>query len=161
MKLLARHVVLASGNSGEDARAQVLHFFEATSLVNYDKIIIPADDGELVGTDPEFDGRLARGLERNREILARFMAELEAAQGTSELDFTQVPQGYPSKVLHIIAHFLDGFIGIDSAFYNLVDDSHWLPDNTADQIAAEPEKFYLFVLECYSVSPREAALLHM
>jgi hypothetical protein len=160
MKLLARHVVLASGNSCEDARDQVLHFFDSTSLVNYDKILIP-DDGEMAGTDTGFNGRLSRGLERNREILAKFMAELEAAQGTSELDFARIPQGYPSKVLHIIAHFLDGFIGIDSAFYNLVDDSHWLPDTTADQIEAEPEKFYLFVLECYSVSPREAALLHM
>ena len=78
MKLLARHVVLAAGNSCEDARDQVLHFFESTSLVNYDKIIIP-DDGEMVGTDPGFDGRLSRGLERNKEILAKFMAELEAA----------------------------------------------------------------------------------
>jgi hypothetical protein len=160
MKLLARHSVLATGGSSEDARAQVLHFFKATSLVNYDKIIIPTE-GMTPATDPVFNERLEQGLRRNREILDRFLDELSAAQPTPELDIANLPQGYPSKIFHIIAHFLDGFIGIDSAFYNLVDDSHWLPDKSRDRIGTEPEKFWLFQLECYSMSPREAALLHM
>lgn len=160
MKLLARHIVLVSGGSCEDAREQVLHFFKATSLVNYDKIIIPVG-GEISATDPEFAEKLDQGLSRNHATLNKFLVELAAAQPTPDLDIASLPQGYPSKIFHIIAHFLDGFIGIDSAFYSLVDDSHWLPENTASQIAKEPEKFWLIGLECYSMSPREAALLHM
>ena len=160
MKLLARHIVLASGGSSEDVRAQVLLFFKATSLVNYDKIIIPTG-GIISATDAAFSETLDHGLSRNHAILNRFLDELSAAQPTPELDIGSLPQGYPSKIFHIIAHFLDGFIGIDSAFYNLVDDSHWLPDDTAALLASEPERFWLLSLECYSMSPREAALLHM
>ncbi len=159
MKLLARHSILATGTSCEDTRAQVLHYFANSSLVRYDKIV-NSRDRNLAASDPAFAVELERVLGRNREILAGFIKELHGTGKQNHIELSAIGQGYQSKLLHIIAHFLDGFIGIDSAFYNLVDDSHWLPEATAALIKTEPDKYWLYYLDCYSMIPREAALLH-
>lgn len=160
MKFLARHIVLAAGKNEQQCRQQVLNFFDQTSLVRYDQIVVD-DSSHLSGNDKEFSVVLERALDRNRQILAQLVEELGAAGFDKRSDLPKLSQGYTSKVLHIIAHFLDGFIGIDTAFYNLVNDSHWLPQETAARILDEPGRFWLFPLDCYSVSPREATLLHM
>lgn len=158
MKLLAHHSILVEGDSPEACKAQVLHFFQQTTLVRYDNIVI--DEPMLCGSDTGFSGELESGLQRNREMLAKYINELESAGFEKRADLINVGQGYHSKVLHIIAHFLDGFIGIDSVFYNLVDDSHWVPDETRNQIRLNPDRFRLMVLKCYSLTPKEASLLH-
>ena len=160
MKLLARHSILVSGEHYEDCKAQIDSFLEKTTLVQYDKISI---DNEAVinGDNDHFPERLKSGLERNQAVLAKFIDELKTTGFEKRSDLPSLKQGYPSKVLHIIAHFLDGFIGIDTVFYNLIDDSHWLSSKTEEQLTRHPEKFWLVPLDCYSMTPREAALLHM
>ncbi len=158
MELLAQHTVLAEGDSSEACKAQVLHFLQQTTLVRYDNIVIA--EPVLSGKDPAFAGELDSGLKKNRETLARFVKELESTGFEKRTDLMNLSQGYHSKILHIIAHFLDGFIGIDSVFYNLVDDSHWLPDETRNQITLNPDRFRLMFLKCYSLTPKEASLLH-
>ena len=160
MKLLARHTILVSGMNYQDCKAQILVFFEKTSLVQYDKLSI--DDTSVVnGEDPRFPTQLQRGLEQNNAVLAKFIDELKATGFDKHSDLVNLKQGYPSKVLHIIAHFLDGFIGIDTVFYNLIDDSHWVSPEINKQIVSDPGQFWLVSLDCYSMTPREAALLHM
>ena len=159
MDLLARHMILSEGESSEACKIQVMNFFERTSLVRYDNIVIR--DVILSARDAKFSEELDRGLKRNQQTLHKFIDELGETGFESRADLVGLNQGYHSKILHIIAHFLDGFIGIDSVFYNLVDDSHWLSAETRDQIDQEPERFNLLYLECYSLTPREAALLHM
>jgi hypothetical protein len=61
-------------------------------------------------------------------------------------DLLALKPGYPSKVLHILTHMLDGFIGIDSAFYNLVEDSHWLSEPLRTTILRNPEGYWLVPL---------------
>lgn len=127
-------------------------------MVRYDNIVI---DDELLGNAPDFVDALASGLEKNRQTLHKFIEELGATGFSERSDLMELSQGYHSKILHIIAHFLDGFIGIDSVFYNLVEDSHWLSKETKDQIEQDPVRFNLLFLKCYSLTPREASLLHM
>jgi hypothetical protein len=158
MELLARHLLLVSAETAVDGETRVRHFFERTSLVNYDQINLT--EAALAATNQSFQATLAKGLEENHRLLDRFIEELGSAGCSTRRDLAGLPQGYQSKILHIIAHFLDGFIGIDSAFYNLVDDSHWLTDETTAAIAASPEKFWLFQLDGYSMTPKEAVLLH-
>ena len=67
------------------------------------------------------------------------MDELIKAKIYRAEDFHNIKQGYLSKTLHILSHFLDGFIGIDSYFYNLIDDSHWLPSSNRPGHTKEPE----------------------
>ncbi len=158
MELLGRHVILVEGSNPDICRTHVLNFFEQTSLVYYDKIVI--EDTILSGNDAEFDTELESGLQKNRQTLNKFIDELGSTGFEKRNDLLDLRQGYHSKVLHIIAHFLDGFIGIDSAFYNLIDDSHWLSDGTRNQIGREPDRFKLLFLTCYSLAPKEASLLH-
>ncbi len=158
MELLGKHTVLVEGDTSEACKTHALNFFEQTSLVHYDRISI--DDTILSPNDPEFSAELEVGLKKNRTTLIRFIDELGASGFRKKCDLIDLSQGYQSKILHIIAHFLDGFIGIDSTFYNLIDDSHWLPDETRDRIEQQPDRFRLLSLKCYSLTPREASLLH-
>ena len=160
MELLARHLILAGAETRDECKAHVLGFFDQTSLVRYDRIEV-IDNSILCGTDDDFPALLKRGVDKNRKILGGFIEELGNTGFNRKDDLCSVEQGYPSKIFHIIAHFLDGFIGIDTYFYNLVDDSHWITDDTAKKIEEKPEQFWLFSLNCYSMTPREAALLHM
>jgi len=41
---------------------------------------------------------------------------------------------------------LDGFIGIDSVFYNLAEDSHWLSAPLRKTIEQHPEHYWLVPL---------------
>lgn len=158
MELLTNHVVLAEGDGAENCRQQVLQFFDKTSLVRYDKIVI--DGPSPAASDSAFSNELEKAIEMNRRILKKFVDELGIAGFEQRADLLGLDQGYHSKVLHIIAHFLDGFIGIDSAFYNLIDDSHWLSEETEEKIKKNPDRFRLLFLKCYSLTPKEASLLH-
>ncbi len=158
MNVLASHLLLVAAETAADAEIRVRRFFDRTSLVRYDRLDLT--DAAMPATDRDFQPKLRAGLEKNHRRLDRFLEELGSAGCSTRRDLAGLPQGYQSKVLHIIAHFLDGFIGIDSAFYNLVDDSHWLPEETAQAIGATPEKFWLFALNGYSMTPKEAMLLH-
>lgn len=160
MKLLARHSILVSGEHYEDCKAQIYGFFKKTSLVQYDKIAIDSS-GAVSGDNDCFAEKLESSLKQNRRVLTGLVEELKVAGFEKRSDLPDLQQGYPSKVLHIIAHFLDGFIGIDSAFYNLIDDSHWVSPSTRELLADKPETFWLVPLDCYSMTPREATLLHM
>lgn len=152
-------MILATGESRGEGRSQVLKFFDKTSLLYYDRIVID-EDRSLSAGNQGFSPMLEKALSQNRQVVANLVEELGAAGFATCTDLPNITQGYQSKVLHILAHFLDGFIGIDSVFYNMVNDSHWLPQETSDLIRDEPERFWLFPLDCYSVSPKEAALLH-
>jgi len=160
MKRLARHTILVSAASYQDCKAQIVGFFEKTSLVQYDKISID-DDSVFSGDDEHFFEQLKNVIDQNNGVLEKFIEELKATGFNNHTDLVHLRQGYPSKVLHIIAHFLDGFIGIDTVFYNLIEDSHWVSPETKKKIAEDPKQFWLVPLDCYSMTPREAALLHM
>jgi hypothetical protein len=158
MELLASHTLLAEGDTVENCRKQALQFFDKTSLVRYDRIVI--GEHTPAASDSEFSGELDRAVEQNRRILKRFVDELGTTGFNDRADLLSIEQGYQSKILHIIAHFLDGFVGIDSVFYNLVEDSHWLSGETGRRISENPERFRLLYLTCYSLTPRDASLLH-
>jgi hypothetical protein len=157
---IAQHRILVSGDTFEACSDQVRKFFDLTSLVIYDCIeVLP--DRSLSGLDAGFQAALAGVVAENRKIVSSLLADLQKTGCRTVTELSDLEQGYPSKVLHIIAHLLDGFIGIDSYFYNLPDDSHWLPAETAAAIDRQPERYWLIHIEGFSAAPEEAALLHM
>lgn len=159
MTRIAQHRVLAAGDSFTTCSRQVRRFFDLTSLVAYDCLEI-RQDSSLPGSDPGFAEALAAAVAENRKIVAALVADLEKTGTHTIAELSSLPQGYPSKVLHILTHFLDGFVGIDSYFYNLIDDSHWLPEATSTAIGTDPGKYWLIRLDGYSATPDQAALLH-
>ncbi len=160
MKQISQHKVLVAGDSFEHCTQQVRRFFDLTSLVIYD-CIEPRREESRSGLDADFPKRIEEAIDRNRRLVREFTADLEKAGVHSTAELPTVEQGFVSKTLHILAHFLDGFVGIDSHFYNLLDDSHWLPAPTAAAIAEDPGRYWLIHIDCYSATPDEAGILRL
>ncbi len=158
MDPLAHHLLLVSAEDQDNAFSQVENFFNTTLLVRYDEVHIRKDKC-FCGTDADFQPSLKQRIDKNRETVDRFFNELEKTGFKTAKDLLRIEYGYPSKLLHIITHFLDGFIGIDSAFYNLIEDSHWISEITENNIKTNPEKYWIIFVDCYSETPEEAALV--
>lgn len=139
--------------------AQVNRFFDKTTLVIYDKIIVN-NEQSLSGTEKNFWSNLEAAEQNNRSIIAGLVDELHQNGILSLQDVGTIEQGYVSKTFHILSHFIDGFIGIDSYFYNLLDDSHWVPKKTIEFINQCPAGYWLIHLDCYAAGPKGTSLLH-
>lgn len=157
---LAQHRMLVRSSSLENAVNQVLSFFDHTQLVKYDKVV-PKESECFSGVDESFNLFLENGVEANKEVLVQFVDDLKTSSGISAIsDFITIEQGYPSKVLHLISHLLDGFIGIDTKLYNLIDDSHWLSPMRKNAISENPDKYWLISVTGYSATPETAGIIH-
>ncbi len=160
MEPFGKHQVLVAGESFDSSRAQVEAFFAHTPLLNYDRVETPAAEA-LHGPAAGFFAAIDRAERQNRKVAQDLFDELTKTGLAECRDLLHIEQGYRSKTLHILSHFLDGFIGIDSSFYNLLDDSHWLSAATAERIRARPEKYWLIQLNGFTTSPAGAGHLHL
>jgi len=137
-----RHDILISGSDFGSCQQQVLRFFDKTMLIRYDEVMV-IEQESVNGSQKNFWPRVQEGLAANQEILKEFLAQLKE-EGYSLLDDIQgLEKGYLSKILHIIAHLQDGFIGIDSRFYSLVEDSHTVSKNLQQKIGTAPENYWI------------------
>jgi hypothetical protein len=160
MNRISQHKVLVAGDSFDHCSDQVHRFFDLTSLVIYD-CIEAIGSKSFSGLDATFIDRIVEAELRNHQTVQNLIDELVKANVREIIDLQNIEQGYLSKTLHILSHFLDGFIGIDSYFYNLLDDSHWLPKTTAKAIQDNPRHYWLLHLDCYATTAEEAGLLHL
>jgi hypothetical protein len=159
MTQISQHKVLLAGDSFEHCSDQVHKFFDLTSLVIYD-CIEAIESKSCSGLDTAFFDQIFEAETLNRLAVQGLIDELVGADILKTEDLRNVEQGYLSKTLHILSHFLDGFIGIDSYFYNLLDDSHWLPPTTAKIIRQNPGHYWLVHIDCFATTAAEAGLLH-
>jgi hypothetical protein len=159
MQRISQHNILLGGESFAHCSQQVHKFFDLTSLVIYDCIEI-REQQSVSGLDAEFSNLIQHAEQRNRDIAQRLIVEISQSGITNVFDLINIEQGYLSKTFHILSHFLDGFIGVDSYFYNLLDDSHWLSTETSKLIEKNPEHYWLLHVDCFSTTPQEAGLLH-
>jgi hypothetical protein len=136
------HDILIAGSDFESCQQQVKRFFERTMLIRYDEVLIIKDES-LCGTEEKFRARIRAGLEANRKVLGEFLANLKQEGFLSLDDLQSLEKGYLSKILHTIAHLQDGFIGIDSRFYNLEEDSHGVSRHLQQKIAARPQNYWV------------------
>lgn len=146
MKLEVFHSILMLGPDAKACKEYVLRFFAKTPLVRYDSLNI-LEDEIFPATGPEFWQRIDEGTAENRQTVNDLLAELREA-GTKRLeDLPNLPQGFQSKIVHTVAHLLDGFIGIDSLFYNMVEDSHWVSDQLRQEMRENPTEYWLLKVE--------------
>ncbi|MEN8258879.1 MAG: hypothetical protein ABFS09_13545 [Thermodesulfobacteriota bacterium] len=137
-----KHIFLVQAQGQEQARRKVLNFLEHTELIRYDAVTIH-DDSIISGADTSFWNQINQGVATNRKFAEGLIVELEDTGVSRLAELKDLAQGYPSKVLHTLVHILDGFIGVDSAFYNLLEDSHWLSASLRETIQKTPEKYWL------------------
>ncbi len=140
--MLVYHEFLVEAPALIEASCKVVRFLDLYELVVYDRVEV-VEQRCIRGDAPSFWSRLADGVHENRLILLDFLAQLGKTGLVSLDDLAFVSQGYESKLLHLIAHMVDGFFGVDSYFFNLMEDSHWVSPETAGMLHDRPWDFWL------------------
>jgi hypothetical protein len=143
------HEVLSSGSDFDACTRKVLSFFQEYQLVRYSQINILKEDS-LPASHPEFWNKIEKAVLENHLVLKRLIEELGDEGVTSLKDLEELPQGYKSSMLHPITHFFDGFFGVDTYFYNLEEDSHWISEKLIKKMQASPVHFWILALEAES-----------
>ncbi len=160
MDLSNKHYILTKARDYQAAKENVLKFYKKSMLINYDHIEVH-ENLSYVATDLEFLPTLEKGVLENNQTISKFIDELKESGIASIDDLLELQQGYHSKLLHIVTHLLDGFISIDSAFYNLVEDSHFLTPSFKEQIVASPSQYWLLRITASFKSSESASLIHV
>jgi len=135
-------IFLVEADSFQGGCEKVSFFLEKSALVSYEQIHFEKEIS-LPATNDGFLPRVESGMEKNRQTIHSFIDELKTIGYDNLDDLIGMKQGYESKILHTMVHLLDGFIGIDSSFYNLVEDSHQVSERVFSRIAKKPENFWL------------------
>lgn len=148
MSFNRQHILLVRAADGETCLQRVERFFARNPLVQYDRVEVRRENA-LPATAAGFQDALTAALAENAEAVAALVAELKGVGVATVEDLARLPQGYPSKALHTLAHFVDGFFGIDTVFYNLEDDSHAVPASTLRHIADAPGQFWLVTVKAF------------
>lgn len=142
MSTSIKHIFLTKAANQKEAVHKVRRFLEQTELIRYEATTIQ-DASILSGDNPAFWPEVDQGIADNRAFAKSLIVELEETGVSRLAELKDLPEGYPSKLLHTLAHILDGFIGVDSAFYNLLEDSHWLSAQLRRAINTKPGHYWL------------------
>ncbi|BCO08243.1 hypothetical protein GF1_06190 [Desulfolithobacter dissulfuricans] len=142
---IGHHELLLEATNQQACTDHVRSFFDKTFLVRYDRIHIP-ESSIVRATDPDFPARLNRNLAAHRETITRLTARLREEGGANPDQWPSLEQGYITKLLHTIVHLMDGFFGVDSLFYNLIEDSHQVSWQLRERIARQPERYWLVLV---------------
>ena len=154
------HKIISHADSITAAQEYVYGFFDNSMLIHYDTVKV-VSVRSLSAADASFWSETESAIAENRSVLNRYIDELKETGCSSLDDFSCIAQGYSSKVFHLIAHLLDGFIGIDSIFYSLPEDSHWLSDTLRKKIIADPDHYWLMHVEGHFASKTKASLINL
>lgn len=141
-EILGQHDLLLESSNRKEAELHARYFCEHNDLVRYDSIIIDPDT-ILCGIDPKFITKLKSGLEGNKKAINGLIEELRTEGALGTQTWPTLRQGYATKLLHTVVHLLDGFFGIDSVLYNLVENSHQVTGALLSRIEEHPEKYWL------------------
>lgn len=136
------HYFLVRSQSVQLAGRHVERYLAGNQLISYAEFFVRQEE-VLQGRDAGFWPTLEKGLAANSAFGQRMLNHLKE-EGVTTLDqLLELQQGYVTKVLHTLTHLLDGFIGIDSVLYNLVEDSHRVSAVLAKAIHAAPTQYWL------------------
>ena len=136
------HSFLVRSPSASLASQQVQHSLVGNQLITYADFLVREEE-ILNGTDARFRPSLEQGLAANHAFARRMLDHLKE-EGLTTLDqLLELQQGYGTKILHTLTHLLDGFIGVDSVFYNLVEDSHWVSGVLEAALHTTPAEYWL------------------
>ena len=141
----AQHEFLCEGQDLTACTSRLYRFFEGYELIRYGRLDI-VESESLRADDPAFPARLEKSLEVHRQRVRSFLDELKGEGVESISALENLPQGYQSKTLHTVTHLLDGFFGIDSHFYNLVEGSHGVSAELSTRISDNPRCFMLLAV---------------
>lgn len=146
MQYITRHRFLVEAPDLEKARHKVDRFLEQTTLIRYSAVEFN-DSLSFTAVDESFWEQMDQGVAENRETVAGLCRELSSHGYDRTSDLQSMPQGFASKTLHTLVHLLDGFIGVDSDLYNLVEGSHWVSSSLRQAISRQPDRYHLVYID--------------
>jgi hypothetical protein len=150
MSFKVSHTFLVNGPDFPVCSQRVLHFFAKTQLVHYDHIeIIPEHSCSALSAS--FQTLLDKALQKNHAKLEMLLEELDDAGYKTVADLLYIPHGYPSKILHTIAHITDGFFGIDAFFLDLDQSSYRLSEQRRQEIKQQPGNWWILTVKASSM----------
>jgi len=141
-EILGQHYLLLESSNLKTAELYAHYFFDHNDLVRYDSVAIESN-AIICGNDSEFFKNIETGQEANKQAINSLVDELHAEGASDPQTWSTLQQGYTTKLLHTVIHLLDGFFGIDSVFYNLVENSHQVTGALLTRINEHPEKYWL------------------
>ena len=150
------HYFLVRAGSARLAGEHVERYLDGNQLITYAEFLFHEEE-VLNGADTRFRPTLEHGLAANLTFARRMLAHLKEEGVTSLDQLPTLQQGYATKVLHTLTHLLDGFIGIDSVFYNLIEDGHRVSEALAAAMEATPTAYWLVPIRTGKVS---TSILH-
>jgi hypothetical protein len=151
------HYFLVHSRSASSAGQHVERYLAGNQLITYADFFVRVEE-VLSGTDARFRPVLEHGLAANRAFARRMLDHLKEEGVTTLEQLLELQQGYVTKVLHTLTHLLDGFIGIDSVFYNLVEDSHWASDGLLTALQDNAVEYWLVPVRTGKL---ESSVLHL
>ncbi len=140
------HSFLVKAGDMDSAWNKIKAFLEDYQLIHYHEVNLLADISKS-SEDHDFPAAVSAAVENNRKFLQDSVDFLKAEGYLTLDDIKKLPQGYLSKELHQIVHFLDGFFGIDSRFYNLAEHSHWISAWLGRKIERGTSGFWLLEIK--------------
>lgn len=137
------HEILTKGSDFEFSKKRVLRFFERYKLVNYSQVNV-LENESIPASSPDFEVRLTAAILKNQQP---GVVQLQTEGFKTIQDLQTMPQGYMTRVFHVITHLLDGKFGLDTHFYNLEEDSHWVSDEFFNKIKADTSFYWLLSIK--------------
>ena len=157
--MIFAHTLLVIGNDYEVCSSQACDFLKSRKVLKYDYLEAVKEES-CCGADRNFRRRLDAAIKKNRENITFLVNELNQVGFHSVSDIENMEQGYPSKLLHILCHILDGYICVDSRFYNLIDRGHQVSATTFASIKKSPQRYWLIRVNGHLDSDTGTSLLH-
>ncbi|MEZ0328358.1 MAG: hypothetical protein ABWK15_02115 [Dissulfuribacterales bacterium] len=143
------HDFLVKGAALQNCYEQVYRFLTGYTLVSYERIQL-LKARSVFCKHPEFYERLHAVVQENEIFLKTLIQELADEGFHSMDDIRGLPTGYVSKLFHVTAHMVDGFFGIDSRFYNLIEGSHGVSQSLRMKLGSPDAEdgYWLVAVEC-------------
>lgn len=143
------HDFLVRGATLQHCYEQVCRFLTGYTLVSYERIQL-LEARSIFCNHPEFPDRLQTLVQENETFLKTLIQELADEGFHCMEDLRGLPTGYVSKLFHVAAHMVDGFFGIDSRFYNLIEGSHGVSQSLRMKLVSSDagDGYWLTAVEC-------------
>ncbi len=151
------HFFLVEADDDVAASQQVKHYLEGNQLVTYADLVIRQNE-IINGIDDRFNPAVENGIIKNMQFAQSMLIKLKNENVETLDDLLTIQQGYLTKVLHTLAHLVDGFIGVDTVFYNLVEDSHQVSEKLLELIEKEGQQYWLVPVRTGML---ETSVLHL
>ena len=136
------HYFLVRAQTAELAAHHVERYLAGNQLISYAEFFVHPEE-VLGGAHAQFRETLELGLAANDGFARQMLDHLKEEGVTTLEQLLQLKQGYATKLLHTLTHLLDGFIGIDSVLYNLVEDSHWVSAELTEAMRTKAGEYWL------------------